>query len=105
MKRVIITSPHEDKPCWRIGNDLFLYQEQPRQGETERWETGVLGPHPCQVTLVLFEDSSQWMARVNHTVGYGGTALEALHNARERAVDMLHYSISRIENMTFDFMD
>lgn len=89
---------------WRIGNDLYLYQDTPRQGETERWETGICGPHPCQVTLVLYKDAGQWVATVNHTAGHGSSALEALLDAQAHAIDMLHCKIYRIENMSFDFM-
>lgn len=88
--------------AWRIAANIWLDRINPREGEIERWETGICGPHPCHVQLVRFT-SGQWGASLdNRGMAYQRRPLDALIEAQVKAADSLRYSLHRVLHTYFE---
>ncbi len=99
-----MSATEETKPepkTWRVAPNIWLEQQTPCRGELERWETGVFGPHPCQVVLIKIT-ASQWGASLNRSVlCYGNDSVQALDAARSAAIDNCDYMIERLQQVEF----
>ena len=90
---------------WRISTDVTLESQPTKKGETERWETGIFGPHPSSVLLVKY-DNGQWGASIDERgFAYEYSAFLALVAARGKALASLKWEADRIASVDFEWVD
>jgi hypothetical protein len=99
-----VTATERPAPrTWRISPDVWLKEVNPLVGETERWETPLIGPHPCRISLAK-RSNDIWYANVDSGSGHSVDAWLALAEAQTHAVDWLGYQRSRVDNLDFEFV-
>ena len=100
-----VTAAATERPAprtWRIAPNVWLEEALPLVGETERWETGITGSHPCRICLAKLTDG-QWRATVASSAGLSVDPWLALTEAQANAVDFLTWSRSRIDRLDFEW--
>ncbi len=88
---------------WRVAKDVYLDECMPLEGEVERWETGICGPHPCRMELVKFRNGT-WGAVVDGSRGGANPdPWVAIDSAAQAAEDSLRWRTARVASLNFEW--